>query len=518
MLLVDGLLSRAAERTPEAVALVQGDRAWSYAEVESRVARGARALTESGVRRGDRVICCHENSIEGVTALFATMRAGACAVPLHPAVKPSRLEYVIGHCEARAVLAHEGALAGLPAAPALPGLLRWSNPELEAAIATAPASPPRPAWDPYGARTDVDLGLVIYTSGSTGTPNGVMLPHRALRSSAWAIATYLENRADDVLLLLLPLSFGYGLTQLTTAFEVGARVVLERGFGLPFPIVQAIEQHRVTGLAGVPTVFALLLSLKELPTRDLSSLRYLTNAGAGIAPAMIGRVRAALPHVKFYPMYGQTECTRVTYLPPEQADSNPASVGRGMPNQEHWLVDPETGAIVGPGKGPATGELVVRGSHVMEGYWKDPERTARALRTAPDGRSVALYTKDLFRVDADDNLYFVGRSDEILKCKGQKVAPKEVEDALLTHQGVALAAVVGVPDPVLGDAVTAVVVAHDGVTLNLRELQKHVAARVDDAAVPKYIDVVESLPKNERGKLDKRAIAEAARARHPVKV
>lgn len=515
MLLVDRLLSSAAERTPEAIALVQGDRAWSYAELESRVARAARALAELGVRRGDRVICCHENSIEGVTALFAVMRAGACAVPLHPGVKPPRLEYVIDHCEARAVLAHDGALAGLAARP---GLLRWSESDLETAIATTPAPALRPAADPYGARTDLDLGLVIYTSGSTGTPNGVMLPHRALCSSAWSIATYLENRADDVLLLLLPLSFGYGLTQLTSAFQVGARVVLERGFGLPFPIVQAIEQHRVTGLAGVPTVFALLLSLKELPSRDLSSLRYLTNAGAGIAPAMIGRVRAALPHVKFYPMYGQTECTRVTYLPPDEVDRNPSSVGRGMPNQEHWLVDPDSGAIVGPGKGPATGELVVRGSHVMEGYWRDPERTARALRTAPDGRGVALYTKDLFRCDEQDWLYFVGRSDEILKCKGQKVAPKEVEDALLSHPGVALAAVVGVPDPVLGDAVTAVVVPHDGVTLNLRELQKHVAARVDDAAVPKYIDVVDVLPKNERGKLDKRSIAEAARARHPVKV
>ena len=159
----------------------------------------------------------------------------------------------------------------------------------------------------------------------------------------------------------------------------------------------------------------------------------------------------------------------------------------------------------------------MRGLHVMEGYSKDPERTARALRTAPDGRGVALYTRDLFRCDEQGWLYFVGRSDEILKCKGQKVAPKEVEDALLTHPGVALAAVVGVPDPVLGDAVTAVVVPHDGVTLNLREVQKHVAARVDDAAVPKYIDVVDALPKNERGKLDKRSIAEAARARHPVK-
>jgi len=503
MQLLDGLLERTAQRTPEAPALVHGERTWSYAELESRVARAARALAEAGVRRGDRVVCCHDNSIEGVTALFAAMRAGACAVPVHPAVKPARLSYVLEHCEARALLAHTAVLQAAARHP----VVRWSEDTLEAAVAATPAAPLALA------RTDADLGLVIYTSGSTGTPNGVMLAHRALRASAWAISTYLENRADDVLLLLLPLSFGYGLTQLTTAFRVGACVVLEKGFGLPFPIVQAIEKHRVTGLAGVPTVFALLLSLKELPTRDLGSLRYFTNAGAGIAPAMIARVRAALPHVRFYPMYGQTECTRVTYLAPDQVDVRPESVGRGMPNQQHWLVA-EDGRVV---SAEETGELVVRGSHVMDGYWKDPERTARALRPAPDGLGTALYTRDLFRTDAEGYLYFVGRSDEILKCKGQKVAPKEVEDALLTHPGVALAAVVGVPDAVLGDAVTAVVVAHEGVTLNLRELQKHVAALVDDASVPKYIDVVDALPRSERGKLDKRAIAEAARARHPLK-
>ena len=358
--------------------------------------------------------------------------------------------------------------------------------------------------------------LVMYTSGSTGTPNGVMLPHRALRSSTWSISKYLENRAEDVLLLLLPLSFGYGFSQVTTAFRVGARVVLEKGFGLPFPIVQAIEQHRVTGLAGVPTVFALLLSLKELPARDLSSLRYLTNAGAGIAPAMAAKVRAAFPHVRFYPMYGQTECTRVTYLPPEDVDTKVGSIGRGMPNQEHWLVR-EDGSIIPEGS-EETGELVVRGTHVMQGYWKAPELTARALRTAPDGRGTALYTRDLMRRDAAGYLYFVGRSDEdILKCKGQKVAPKEVEDAALSFPGVALAAVVGVPDPVLGEAVTAVVVPDEGVTLNLRELQRHVAARVDEASVPKYIDVVAALPRNERGKIDKKTVRAEATARHPVR-
>src|SRR6185436_5952735 len=280
---------------------------------------------------------------------------------------------------------------------------------------------------PASRAAETDLAGLLYTSGSTGSPKGVMHSHRSLATVVRSIARYLGTTGEDVVLSVLPLSFGYGLTQLLPTFLAGGTLVLERSFAFPQVTLQLLAAERCTGFAMVPTIATMLLQ-NDLSRFDLSALRYLTNAGAGIAPELLRDLRSRLPWVRIFPMYGQTECMRATFLPPEEVDRIPASVGRGMPSQEMWVVD-DAGRRLSPGKDGCVGELVVRGEHVMLGYWNLPEATEAKLGPEPRPSARVLSTGDLFRVDSEGWYYFVARKDDIIKTRGEKVSPREVEDA-----------------------------------------------------------------------------------------
>src|SRR5262249_7180465 len=305
---------------------------------------------------------------------------------------------------------------------------------------------------------DQDLASIIYTSGSTGEPKGVMLSHLNMTSAATSISTYLGLRDDDIVFNVLPLAFDYGLYQVLMASRVGACVVLHRSLAFPVKILEAMARERVTVLPFVPTAFSMMLNVSSLRSFDLSALRIVTNTAAALSEAHIREIRAAFPQATLFSMYGLTECKRVTYLPPDQLDKRPTSVGRGMPNEEVWLVD-DQGKRLPDG---STGELVIRGSNVMRGYWEKPEHTARRLKPGPTPGEMLLYSGDVFRTDSDGYLYFVARKDDIIKSRGEKVSPKEVENVLYGLEGVQDAAVIGVADDVLGQAVKAFVVLRPG--------------------------------------------------------
>ena len=349
---------------------------------------------------------------------------------------------------------------------------------------------------------DIDLAALIYTSGSTGKPKGVMLTHLNMVSAATSITAYLKNVPDDIILNVLPLSFDYGLYQVLMAFKVGATIILERSFTYPYVVIEKLVQEKVTGFPLVPTISAILLQL-NLQNYDFSSLRYVTNTAAALPTHHIHQLRNLFPHAKLYSMYGLTECKRVSYLPPDQLDQRLTSVGRGMPNEEVYIVD-DSGRRVGP---KVIGELVVRGSNVMKGYWESPEATSKVLRPGPLPGENVLYTGDLFKMDEEGFLYFVARKDDIIKTRGEKVSPKEVEDALYSLDGVAEAAVVGVPDDVLGQAIKAVVTVREGAQLTERDVQRHCLANLEDFMVPKFIEFRDSLPKTSTGKISKRELA-----------
>ena len=512
-MLVSAWLDESAARAPAAVALVCGERRVSYGELAARASACARGLAALGVQRGDRVVLHLDNDVETVVALFGVLAAGAAFVMVNPTTKEPKLRFVLENAGARAIV--------LPAAKA--ALVAGSLPELRAVVTVGPAGTEGPRETvsfedllarhggegaPPPAPIDLDLAALLYTSGSTGEPKGVMLTHANVVAAIDSVAAYLRLTPDDVLFDVLPLSFGYGLTQLFSAVKTGARFVLDKGMVFPHVTLTRMAAEGVTGFAMVPTMAAVLLGL-DLSKYDLSRLRYVTNAGAALPTDHVRRFRAALPHVDLVLMYGQTECLRIAYLEPSQVDRRPDSVGFGMPNQEVFVLD-EAGRPVPPG---TPGELVVRGSHVMRGYWKLPEETRAKLRPGRFPGERVLHTGDLFRTDAEGYLYFVSRQDDIIKSKGEKVSPREVEDALFALPEVQEAAVVGVADPVIGQAVKAVLVLREGAALSAREVQRHCAQRLEDFMVPSIVEFREELPKTTTGKILKRELALPAGSR-----
>jgi acyl-CoA synthetase (AMP-forming)/AMP-acid ligase II len=368
------------------------------------------------------------------------------------------------------------------------------------------------AWDdllaaasaekPSVGTIDLDLATIIYTSGSTGTPKGVMSTHRNMVFAATSISTYLENTADDIIFCALPLAFDYGLYQLIMAMRVGATLVLEKNFVFPYKAIEIMVRERVTGFPGVPTMFSLLLGLKDLANYDLSALRYVTNTAAALPVSHILALRAAFPQATLFSMYGLTECKRVCYLPPQELDQRPGSVGIAIPGTEVYIVD-ENGTRVPPG---TIGELVVRGSHVMRGYWEKPTETAERYKPGPLPGETVLYTGDLFRMDEDGFLYFISRKDDIIKSRGEKVSPKEIENTLYAMEGVREVAVVGVPDATLGEAIKVFVAPQEGVVLTERDVRAYCARHLEDFMMPKYVEIWPALPKGGTGKIDKKEL------------
>jgi acyl-CoA synthetase (AMP-forming)/AMP-acid ligase II len=324
-----------------------------------------------------------------------------------------------------------------------------------------------------------------------------MLSHDNMRAAWRSVQAYLHLREDDVIGLALPMTFSYGLYHVIMGLGLGATIVIERSVAFPVKLLQRFAAERVTVFPGVPTLFASLLG-QDLAAYDLGALRIATNAAAALPIAHLQRLRQAWPQMRFFAMYGLTECKRASYLAPEDIDARPASVGRGMPFQRHWLVD-EDGRDVTVG---GVGQLVVAGPHVMQGYWRRPGESAEKLRPAPDG-TPALYTGDIFRSDADGYLYFVSRSDDIIKSRGEKVSPVEVEHAICGLPGVIDAAVVGVPDELLGEAVQAYVRIATGVQLTERDVIRHCLATLESFMAPKRVVFVEELPITDSGKVQR---------------
>lgn len=508
MLLVRDFLEQSAERYPNKVALLCDQQWFTYAEIDRMANHLANSMITDGFQRGERVAIYMNNSIEYVTAIFATVKAGGVFVPINPTTKRDKLIYILNNCRATGLLLEERNMAMAD------GLMEAAN-SLKYGIICGKGAAQEPdrsnhriyhfeeaqrnsaATCPNRVNIDLDLACLIYTSGTTGDPKGVMSDHSNVVFAASSIIQYLENTPEDIVINILPLSFDYGLYQLLMTFKFGGTLVLERGFAYPAAILKRIEQERVTGFPGVPTVYAMLLRM-DLSEYDLSSLRYLTNTAAALPPNHILELRNKFPWAKLYSMYGLTETKRTLYLPPEQLEKRPGSVGIAIPGTEVWLED-EQGQRVSAGQ---VGELVVRGRHVMRGYWEAPEATTQRYRIGNMPGERLCYTGDLFRMDEEGYMYFVSRKDDIIKSRGEKVAPKEVENVLYALPGVVEAAVVGVPDPILGQAVKAFLVV-SGATYSEAQVMAHCRANLEDFMVPKLIEFRDELPKTSSGKIKK---------------
>jgi amino acid adenylation domain-containing protein len=507
-MLLQDYLSAAAARLGEKVALVCGRERVSYAELEMRSNALAHGLAQRGVGRGDRVIIFADNGVEAVVAFWAILKADGVVSIVNPLTRADKLGYLLNDCRASALVtsaslapvfndavsksAHVKAVivAGVVsdgALVALPGGARWSDLLSE--------------FEPFGGRAparrclDIDLAAIVYTSGSTGQPKGVMLTQSNMLAAASSVSSYLGLREDDVVLSTLPLSFDYGLYQMIMAFRSGARIVLDR---FPVALQGVLQREGVTVFPGVPTMFASMLELRLRPA-DFAGVRIVTNTAAALSTRHIVRMRELFDNARIFSMYGLTECKRCTYLPPEDLARKPTSVGIAIPNTELWLVD-ENDRRLPRGE---VGQLVIRGATVMRGYWEKPEASARKLRPGPLPGEYVLYTGDLCRMDDEGYLYFVGRMDDIIKSRGEKVAPKEVEGAIGDIPGVKEVAVVGVPDDILGQAIKAVVVLEQGAAISASDIQRECHARLESFMVPQHVTFVPELPKTSSGKIQK---------------
>lgn len=390
---VEQFLRDSAVRLPGKTALVAGKKRFTFADIDRMSDRLAGALVARGVQRGDRVVVFMENCWEAVVSIFAVLKAGAVFSPINPSTKADKLAFVLNNCRATGIITQARlatvtakamveapsvelvVLAGGDEAPPVKGCLRFED-----AIA-ATSGPEAPAH----AGIELDLAMLIYTSGSTGFPKGVMMTHQNVVAAATSITTYLENTEDDVILAVLPISFDYGLYQVLMAMKVGATLVLEKSFAFPQTILNRIAEEKVTGLPLVPTMAAIVLQMKDLLPGQFPTLRYLTNTAAALPPAHVERLQELFPSAKIFSMYGLTECKRCTYLPPAELHRRAGSVGIAIPGTEAYVVD-DDGGRVGPG---VVGELVIRGPHVMKGYWENWEATDKALRVGPlDRKSV----------------------------------------------------------------------------------------------------------------------------------
>jgi amino acid adenylation domain-containing protein len=502
------LLRTTARRLPGKPAVVCTEESHTFAEIDRQSDAMAAALAHDGVGRGDRVAIFLENSAELVISVFGVLKAGAVAVMVNQSTKARKLAYIMNDCGARTLIAQPSVEPIIAkAAPQIPSFSQvfWTSAPAGESVPgrtwAAIVQEPSPA-PPDPVLIDQDLCMILYTSGTTGTPKGVMLTHLNVISATRSIAMYLENTEEDRICCVLPLTFSYGLYQMYCMALVGYTLILEKSFAYPVDVLRRMEKHRVTGFPGVPGMFATILQVVPRAGIDLSSLRYVTNAAGPLSATHIQEVLQLLPKTRFFSMHGQTECARTCYLEGERLLQKPGSIGKAMPNTELYVVDQEN-RRVGPG---VVGELVVRGPNVMRGYWNMPEATAAKLREGPIPGEKVLYTGDLFRTDEDGDLYFVSRMDDIIKCKGEKVSPKEVEDVLYMIDAVAEAAVVGVNDPIDGQAVKAFVVLREGASVTDREIRQHCRLNLENYMVPRFIEIRDSLPKTGSGKICRREL------------
>jgi acyl-CoA ligase (AMP-forming) (exosortase A-associated) len=443
--------------------------------------------------------------------------AGGVFVPVNPLLKAEQVAYILRDCNVRILVTSADRLKlllpVLPQCHDLHTVLVIGSAEVLTHIS---ATLNIISWNealgasgeaPGHRSIDDDMSAILYTSGSTGKPKGVVLSHRNLIAGATSVAQYLRNGPEDRILSVLPLSFDYGLSQLTTAFHVGATAVL-MNYLLPRDIIAAVEAENITGLAAVPPLW---IQLAQMIWPNNISMRYITNSGGAMPRATVDLLRDNLPNTAIYLMYGLTEAFRSTFLPPEEVAARPDSIGKAIPNAE-VLVVREDGSLCAPGE---PGELIHRGALVSMGYWNDPEKTAERFRPVPTRQSglpiqeLAVWSGDTVRMDEEGFLYFIGRRDEMIKTSGYRVSPTEIEEVIYATELVGEAAAIGVAHPVLGQAIVLIVTARQGRHLNQEELLSACKVHLPAFMLPSRIEVREgSLPRNPNGKVDRKLLAQ----------
>ncbi|NOT12407.1 MAG: acyl-CoA ligase (AMP-forming), exosortase A system-associated [Methylococcaceae bacterium] len=513
------LFSESAKQRGNAPAIVHKKTTWTYEQLEALVEHQAQALQALHVKPQQRIAVYLPKQIETVTSFLSIAKAGGVFVPVNPVLKAAQVGYILDDCNVQVLITSKSRLQGLAAV-----LENCSDMhtvivvENEVDPAEFKVTQTILSWQAFLSKSrqtfikpstiDTDMAAILYTSGSTGKPKGVVLSHRNIVTGAKSVSEYLSITSADRLLAVLPFSFDYGLNQLTTSLLKGACCVL-LDYLLPRDVINALTAENITGLAAVPPLWAQLANL-QWPESINNYLRYMTNSGGKMPKSVLNLLRAKVPNSQFFLMYGLTEAFRSTFLPPEQIDERPDSMGKAIPNAEILIVR-EDGSLCAANE---PGELVHRGSLVALGYWNDPAKTAERFKPAPGQlkelplTEIAVWSGDTVTRDEDGYLYFVGRKDDMIKTSGYRVSPTEIEEVIYVSGMVKEAAAIGIEHEELGQAIVVVVSVDERDTFDEQALVNLCKAQLPNFMVPAKVEVLASLPKNPNGKIDRKALAQ----------
>lgn len=510
------LLTQTADKCPKSLALQHKKSELSYQQLNEQVAQIAAQLVKLRLPVNARVAIYLPKQVEAVVSYFACSLAAGVFVPVNPLLKGPQVQYILDDCEVTILITSLSRYQQMSehfdsAKSVKQVILTDCSPEQKPANCICwqeLQSQPQPPLQQLPQRISQDMAAILYTSGSTGNPKGVVLSHGNLVAGAKSVAQYLENHQQDKLLAVLPFSFDYGLSQLTTAFISGACVVLME-YLLPRDVIRAVADYRITGLAAVPPLWIQLAEL-EWPSLAQSNLRYITNSGGAMPQATLSSLKEKLPQTQPYLMYGLTEAFRSTYLDPEEISKRPTSMGKAIPDAEILVIN-QQGKEAQAGE---EGELVHRGPHVALGYWNSPQKTAQRFKPLPQSLNqglipqIAVWSGDTVVKDEEGFLYFIGRKDDMIKSSGYRVSPSEIEECVYQHDMVSEVAAIGVPHPSLGQAILLVVKAHDETAFDEKTLLAFCKKQLPNFMHPKAIQLSDSLPRNPNGKINRKRLSD----------
>jgi len=507
---VNQFLENSEQKYPAKNAVWYRDRWMTYSEIDTLSNKLGMYLKEAGIKRGDRVAFLYENSFNHIISYFAIVKAGGVCVALNTETTVDTLTYVINDSDAMVIISNKKYTKYLLPALKRTPYLKYVVIDQENldeykkighinSISLNEIFKNGKTTNPHVRGIDIDLESIVYTSGSTGKPKGVMLTHLNTVSNMRSIVQYLHLTENDRIMVVLPFYYIYGKSLLLTHFLVGGSVVIDNRFAYPNVVLKTMEKTKVTGFAGVPSTFMILLHKSTLKKSNFKNLRYVTQAGGSMAPSIQKEVVKTFSPAHTYIMYGATEAApRLSYVEPDVLSRKWGSIGKPVPNVDLFVAD-ETGKEVPVGQ---IGEIVARGSNIMEGYWHDKEGTKEVLKNG------LYYTGDLGKMDEDGFLFIVGRKKDFIKVGGFRVSAKEIEEAILEINDIHETAVIGVDDTILGEAIKAFIVKKQNTDINIDKINKHLKRRLPPYKMPKYYEFRSTLPKNESGKILKQILKE----------
>ena len=505
-------LTFSAREHPSKTAIIIKTKEYTYSSLKESSEKLAEHLVFAGIKKGDRVAVYMNNSWQSIVSIYGISMAGAAFLVINPQTRADKLQYILNDSGAKILISesilsnelsqalvgstdiHEVIITGdnnrITRIPGLKledfeNIITENNP-----VIILPGIIPN------------DLAALIYTSGSTGFPKGVMMTHQSMVFTSWSLVEYLRLSEEDRIILLLPLAFDYGLYQLLMAITIGGSLIVEQSFTFQTSVYKQIDLFKPTVFPGVPTIYAMMIAANKKTGLSFDCIKKVTNTAAALPVEFIPDLKKIFPEALIFKMYGLTECKRVCYLEPELVDIKPDSVGKAIPGTEVFLLSPE-GNPVSPGE---KGILHIRGPHVMLGYWHKEELSKEMLRPGKLPGEIILCSNDWFKMDDEGFLYFLGRTDDIIKTRGEKVSPTEIENIIYKIKGIKEVAVVGIPDLIMGESIIAYVTTNGHLQIGEKEIQKECMSRLELFMVPQRVIFLDEMPKSSNSKIDKKEL------------